>query len=130
MLCLSLPLVHLHSSGSPIYYFAVHQGWLTVVSAAGCLSACTHPAAGFEQLAAKFDFSRYKTLGDIGGSAGALCCTLAKAHPHLTCTTLDLPAVHAAAEQYVAQQGLADRVKVCVYVGGVCSTGARDTRWQ
>lgn len=69
-------------------------------------------AAGFEQLAAKFDFSNYKTLGDIGGSAGALSCVVAKAHPHLSCTTLDLPAVHAAAEQYIEQQGLTDRVKV------------------
>lgn len=82
-------------------------------------------------MAAKFDFSRYKTLGDIGGSAGVLCCAVAKAHPHLQCTTLDLPPVHAAAEQYVAQQGLADRVKVCWgcgrWGGGVVGGGQQQS---
>jgi cyclopropane fatty-acyl-phospholipid synthase-like methyltransferase len=70
-------------------------------------------AAAFKLLAEKFDFSRYKTLADIGGSAGVLCCAVAHAHSHVSCTTLDLPAVHAAAGQYIAGQGLQDRVKVC-----------------
>lgn len=70
------------------------------------------PAAAFEAFAQKFDFSRYQTLGDIGGSAGVLCCAVAKALHHMSCTTLDLPAIHSAAEQYVAEQGLQDRVKV------------------
>lgn len=70
------------------------------------------PAAAFQALAQKFDFSRYHTLGDIGGSAGVLCCAVAKAHCHMSCTTLDLPAIHSAAKQYVAEQGLQDRVKV------------------
>lgn len=68
--------------------------------------------AAFQSLVAQFDFSRYKTLGDIGGSAGVLCCCVAEAHPHMSCTTHDLPAVHQAAVQYVQQQGLAERVKV------------------
>lgn len=69
-------------------------------------------AAAFELLASTFDFSPYKALGDIGGSAGVLSCAVAKANPHMQCTTLDLPAVHAAAEEYVAQQGLHGKVKV------------------
>jgi len=69
-------------------------------------------AAAFDLLAARFDFSKYKTLADIGGSAGVLCCAVARAHPHMTCTTLDLPAVHAAAVQYTTQQGMQDLVKV------------------
>jgi hypothetical protein len=70
------------------------------------------PAAAFEALAHKFDFSRPHTLCDIGGSAGVLCCAVAKAHSHMSCTTFDLPAVHSAAEQYIAEQGLQGRVKV------------------
>jgi hypothetical protein len=46
-----------------------------------------------------------------------LCCCVAAAQPHMTCTTHDLPAVHDAAVQYVQQQGLTDRVKVrCSHV--------------
>lgn len=41
-----------------------------------------------------------------------LCCCVAAAQPHMACATHDLPAVHGAAEQYVQQQGLTDRVKV------------------
>ena len=39
----------------------------------------------FMALAAKFDFSRYKTLCDIGGAAGVLSVQVAKQHPHLQC---------------------------------------------
>jgi hypothetical protein len=70
------------------------------------------PAAAFQALASKFDWSRYNTLGDFGGSAGVLCCCVAAAQPHMSCTTHDLPAVHGAAVQYARQQGLTDRVKV------------------
>lgn len=77
------------------------------------LAAAAAAAASFQTLARVFDFSKYKTLADVGGSAGVLSCAVAQAHPHMRCTTLDLPAVHAAAEQYVAQQGLQDRVQVC-----------------
>jgi O-methyltransferase domain/Dimerisation domain len=45
----------------------------------------------FEALAEKFDFSRYKTLCDIGGATGLLCIETAKKHPHLKCTSFDLP---------------------------------------
>jgi hypothetical protein len=69
-------------------------------------------AAAFQALATQFDWSRYKTLGDFGGSAGVLCCCVAAAQPHMTCTTHDLPAVHDAAAQYVQQQGLTDKVQV------------------
>lgn len=117
------------SSASPLQLKMVHTGdittpaaqllWQTVMwSQTGqrwcCLTLLNVfvPAAAFQLLAQRFDFSRYKTLGDIGGSAGVLCCAVAQAHPHMTCTTLDLPAVHAAAEQYITSQGLQDRVKV------------------
>jgi hypothetical protein len=52
----------------------------------------------FEALAEKFDFSRYKTLCDIGGATGLLCTETAKKHPHLKCTSFDLPPVEPVAK--------------------------------
>jgi hypothetical protein len=76
------------------------------------LRCCCPGLETFRQLARLFDFSQYTTLGDIGGSAGALCCAVAAAHPHIQAATHDLPAVHAAAVAYVRQRQLLDRVKV------------------
>jgi hypothetical protein len=64
----------------------------------------------FQALAEKFDFSRYKTLCDVGGATGVLCTTLATHHPHLQCTSYDLPVVAPIAEKAIAAAGLSDRV--------------------
>jgi predicted O-methyltransferase YrrM len=64
----------------------------------------------FAALAEKFDFSRYKTLCDIGGSVGLLSILVAKRHPHMRCTTTDLPEVAKIATRKIAAAGLADRV--------------------
>jgi precorrin-6B methylase 2 len=61
-------------------------------------------------LAQKFDFSNYKTLCDVGGSTGQLACTVASAHPHMRCTSLDLPPVLPIARRHIAEAGLGDRV--------------------
>ncbi|MFQ5639619.1 MAG: methyltransferase [bacterium] len=45
----------------------------------------------FQALAEKFDFSKYNTLCDVGGATGVLSIAVAKKHPHLQCTTFDLP---------------------------------------
>lgn len=72
---------------------------------------CTHKyAAAFKALAVKFDFSRYSSLLDVGGSAASLSCTLAAAHPHLRAVSADLPAVRGAAEASIAAAGLQGRV--------------------
>jgi hypothetical protein len=63
-------------------------------------------------LAEKFDFSRYTTVCDVGGATGQLCSILAARHPHLRCTTYDLPVVAPIAEKAIAEAGLADRVAV------------------
>lgn len=65
----------------------------------------------FMALANKFDFSRYKTLVDIGGAAGILSIQVAKQHPHMLCTTLDLPPVQPIANETIAANGMSDRVK-------------------
>ncbi len=64
----------------------------------------------FEALAAKFDFSRFQTLCDIGGATGLLCIEAARKHPHLRCTTFDLPPVEPVALKHIAAAGLSDRV--------------------
>src|SRR5688572_13093044 len=64
----------------------------------------------FEAFAAKFDFSPFKTLCDVGGATGLLCMEVAKKHPHLRCTSFDLPAVEPVARKSIEAAGLTDRV--------------------
>jgi hypothetical protein len=78
----------------------------------GFINAMTGIQIGnFATFAQKFDFSKYKTLVDIGGSAGLLSLMVAKHNPHMTCTTFDLPPVEPIANENIQQSGLADRVK-------------------
>ena len=69
-------------------------------------------AANFELLAAKFDFSRYKTVSDVGGALALLSRTVAARHSHLRFKSFDLPVVAPHAEKEVRASGLGDRVQV------------------
>ena len=64
----------------------------------------------FQALAEKFDFARYQTLCDVGGSAAVLSMSVARRHPHLTCVSADLPGVTDIARRRIAAAGMADRV--------------------
>ena len=64
----------------------------------------------FEAFAEKFDFSRYQTLCDVGGATALLSIEAAKKHPHLKCTSFDLPPVEPVAKKHIAEAGLEDRV--------------------
>jgi O-methyltransferase domain/Dimerisation domain len=64
----------------------------------------------FEAFAAKFDFSNFKTLCDVGGATGLLSIEVAKKHPHLHCTSFDLPPVEPIAQKHIAAAGLDGRV--------------------
>jgi hypothetical protein len=68
----------------------------------------------FEAFARKFDFSRFKTMADIGGATGLLAGLVAQRHPHMTCATYDLPAVKPIAERKIAERGLKGRVEAGV----------------
>jgi len=68
----------------------------------------------FEALAAKFDFKRFTTLCDVGGASGLLCIEVAKQHPHLRCTSFDLPPVEPIAVRHIAAAGLSGRVGTAV----------------
>ena len=67
-------------------------------------------AGNFHALAEKFDFSRYATLTDVGGATGQLSVITAQRHPHLRCSSCDLPVVRPIAERAIAAAGIADRV--------------------
>ena len=64
----------------------------------------------FHALAEKFDFSRYETVCDVGGATGQLSIVLATRHPHLRCTSFDLPVVEPIAGRTIEAAGLSDRI--------------------
>lgn len=64
----------------------------------------------FALFAEKFDFARYRTLCDVGGATGLLCIEVAKRHPHLRCTSFDLPPVEDIARRHIATAGLGGRI--------------------
>jgi O-methyltransferase domain/Dimerisation domain len=64
----------------------------------------------FRALSEKFDFSRYKTLCDVGGATGQLSIIVANRHPHMRCISLDLPVVEPIAKRTIEGAGLSDRV--------------------
>lgn len=65
----------------------------------------------FEAFAEKFDFSKFRTLCDVGGATGLLSIEVAKRHPHLTCTSFDLPVVEPIAKRHIAAAGLGNRIR-------------------
>lgn len=65
----------------------------------------------FEIFAAKFDFSLFKTLCDVGGATGLLSIEVAKRHPHISCISFDLAEVEPIAARSIAAAGLRDRVR-------------------
>jgi predicted O-methyltransferase YrrM len=65
----------------------------------------------FYALAEKFDFSRYETLCDVGGATGQLSIIVANRHPHMRCTSFDLPVVEPIARRAIEAAGLSERVR-------------------
>ena len=78
----------------------------------GFLAAMSAVSAGpAKAIAAKFDWSKYKTVMDLGAAQGMVPVTLLRAHPHLSGLGFDLPQVKPAFEAFAAQNGLADRLR-------------------
>jgi hypothetical protein len=65
----------------------------------------------FMALAQKFDFSKSKTLVDVGGSAGLLSLMVAKHQAHMNCISWDLPPVATIAHETIQKFQLEGRVK-------------------
>jgi ubiquinone/menaquinone biosynthesis C-methylase UbiE len=64
----------------------------------------------FTAFAEKFDFSKYKTLADIGGATGQLSAIVAARHPHMQCRTCDLAEVRPIAERRMRERNVSGRV--------------------
>ena len=65
----------------------------------------------FEAFAARFDFSKFHTLCDIGGATGLLGIEVARKHSHLQCISFDLPPVEPIARKHIAAAGLSHRIR-------------------
>jgi len=65
----------------------------------------------FEALAEKFDFSKYKTLCDVGGATGILSIIVAQKFPQLNCISFDLSKIEPIAQKYIAKANLSNRIK-------------------
>ncbi|MEX2696809.1 methyltransferase [Rhizobium mongolense] len=78
----------------------------------GFLRAMSGISAGAAQaIAVKFDWSKYTTFADVGAAQGMVPVVVARAHPHLKAIGFDLPTVQPIFEEFVAQQGLSDRIR-------------------
>lgn len=75
----------------------------------GTFSECL--AAGRE-LARTQDFSRFRSLVDIGGGSGGLAIAMAEAWPNLSVTIADLPATAPVAQRYIDEAGFTPRINV------------------
>lgn len=61
-------------------------------------------------IARQFPFANYKTVVDVGPAQGNLIAQVALANPHLTGIGFDLPEVAPIFEDYIAENGISDRV--------------------
>ena len=61
-------------------------------------------------IAQKFPWQKYQTVVDVGGAQGGLLVQLCLAHPHLQGTNFDLGSVEPIFKDYVADNGLGDRL--------------------
>jgi hypothetical protein len=78
----------------------------------GFLAAMSGVSLGAAQaIAAKFPWKDYETFVDIGTAQGMVPVTIARAHNHLSGAGYDLPEVKPVFEEFIAQQGVSDRVK-------------------
>ncbi len=56
------------------------------------------------------DLTGRKKILDLGGGSGAYCIAAANAHPELQAVVFDLPPVAEVAREFIAENGVADRV--------------------
>lgn len=76
------------------------------------LSAMTGVSRGSNMcIAQRFPWKQYKTFVDVGPAQGDLAVQIVRANPHLNGVGFDLPQVKAIFDEYVAQNGLKDRLR-------------------
>ncbi|MGC2222967.1 MAG: methyltransferase [Methylocella sp.] len=67
--------------------------------------------AAAQAIAAKFPWQDHRSFVDIGTAQGMVPVTIVRAHNHLSGAGYDLPEVKPVFEEFVAQQGMQERVK-------------------
>jgi hypothetical protein len=67
--------------------------------------------AAAQAIAAKFPWQDHQSFVDIGTAQGMVPVTIVRAHNHLSGAGYDLPEVKPVFEEFVAQQGMQERVK-------------------
>ena len=80
-------------------------------------SLFNHTMVGFHGMepaavAAAYDFSKMKTVADVGGSTGNMIATILSKYPEPSGILFDLPHVVAEAPPFLKQRGVADRVRI------------------
>jgi hypothetical protein len=71
-------------------------------------------AANFALLAQKFEFSKYRTVSDVGGALALLSRVVGAHHQHLSFTSFDLPPVAPLALEQIRLAGMEGRIKPIV----------------
>ncbi len=61
-------------------------------------------------VAAKFNFTGYRQMVDVGGGSGGISIMITKHHPHLKAAIFDMPPVCKIAEKMIAEFDLTDRI--------------------
>jgi hypothetical protein len=64
----------------------------------------------FYTLVKKFDFSRYRTVADIGGADASLAIVICRAYAEVKCITYDLPPVGPLAQKKIDAAGMQSRI--------------------
>jgi hypothetical protein len=78
----------------------------------GFLAAMSGFSAGpAAAIAAKIPWKNYRSFMDVGAAQGMIPVTIARAHPHLAGVGFDLAAVRPVFEEFVALNGLSDRLR-------------------
>lgn len=68
--------------------------------------------ASGHDLVARYDFSAYHSLVDVGGGSGGLAIAVTEACPHIRGTVVDLPSVTPITQRFIEEAGATDRVQV------------------
>ncbi len=104
-----------------------YHGELTVESARAYHQATYQVGMGAaRKFMREVDLSGAKRLLDLGGGSGAYSIVAAQQHPQLTAVVLDLPPVVEVAREFIAHNGVADRVtaEVCDFTADPLPRGA------
>lgn len=94
--------------GSPAFFTELYADPARLKEFLRAMTGVSHGAN--LAIAAKFPWARHRTFVDVGTAQGDLAVQVARAHPHLRGTGFDLAEVGPIFSDYVAANGLTDRV--------------------